>query len=224
MDNKSTEVLLLGSKVKKAIEEDWNEQRRKGERYSAWSRSRFDQQLRDKRPKIGTSGYLKKILEYTHATTSEPTGPDRKLDTKSVSVLLDYLYNEIKTESAWPRVNQVFRNYMGGKYMPLLRPHLSDVLLGDAQKLFSEEDMVKAGATPHESRWIQFLELADKLKKKSIDMEDETRSTQELNKILKQRLSVLNQRITKLEDLAKRSKNNDKELEEAIKSLKKAAK
>ena len=93
MDTKSEEIFRLVHGLIPIINQDWNEQRNRGQRTLGFGVHSFDPELQKAYPEINTSGYLKKAKNY-HSRTQKD-GKPREMELWRVKILAKYLFIDL---------------------------------------------------------------------------------------------------------------------------------
>lgn len=146
MDADSRERVKLIFELKKTLREDHNA--RGGSRFSE---DQFQKDLEDAYPRVGTSVLLSTARIYNNDLKKDPS-KGRGFDHDKLESLINFIFID-HGHLDWPRTRQTIKNFAGGKYAHLIRVDK------DERVPLSEEDRVRAGATPGQSESVQLLEL-----------------------------------------------------------------
>lgn len=218
LEKKSYEIYTLAIKLKDAIRDDWKAQQARSLRPEKYSVRYFDEILYKQRPEIRTTGYLKKVMNYQGAEKRDGSKPEMTL--YRIEIVVDFLFNDLANDYGWPLVIDVFRNEQGGRFMPIVRKHLSDVAFKDVRAVLKSADLVKAGASKDSDFYEQIIQLAIRAKGQAEYNSIKMRSLEEENQRLKEETAIvellekeLKQEIEAIEKLME-SKDIDQNLYE----------
>lgn len=217
MTDRNIDLLALMEKVRSdALPKDWNNQRGKGERKRAFSRSAFDDAMYDTRPEIGTATFLKKV--YNYSRHNQTVKIERGIKEAEVISFLHYIFKDIATPYGWPAIIDLFKTFQGGKFYDIIEVFEDDSSAG-SQK--SESDLYA------ESAHISIVKMAIKAKRQYQDLATERslaeKENQALKGKLKQKEEVLNrvrERIALLESMIANRQGEHKEILREIKEMK----